>query len=56
MKSVAVEGRLTKTTGGQTLTNDFERAFELPDKFVKKEVIASGQMSITRTTGFTATD
>jgi hypothetical protein len=53
VKSVAVEGRLTKTTGGQTLTNDFEMAFELPDKFVKKEVIAvMGQMSITRTTGF----
>ncbi|HYN10381.1 MAG TPA: hypothetical protein VES67_23540 [Vicinamibacterales bacterium] len=53
VKSVAVEGRLTKTTGGQTLTNDFEMAFELPDRFVKKEVIAVlGQTSITRTTGF----
>jgi hypothetical protein len=53
VKSVAVEGRLTKTIGGQTLTNDFEMAFELPDKFVKKEVIAvMAQTSITRTTGF----
>lgn len=53
VKSVAVEGRLTRTTGGQTLSNDFEMAFELPDKFVKREVIAvMGQTSITRTTGF----
>jgi hypothetical protein len=53
VKSVAVEGRVTKTAGGQTLSNDFEMAFELPDKFVKKEVIAMmGQTSITRTTGF----
>lgn len=53
VKSVAVEGRLTKSSGGQSSVNDFEMAIELPDKFVKKEVIAViGSSTLTRTTGF----
>ena len=53
VKSVAVEGRLTRSVGGQSLANDFEMSFELPDKFVKKEVVAvMGTSTITRTTGF----
>ena len=41
VKSVAVEGRLTRSVGGQSLANDFEMSIELPDKFVKKEVVAA---------------
>ncbi len=53
VKSVTVEGRLTRSSGGNSQTNDFEMAFELPDKFVKKEVLAvMGTSTITRTTGF----
>jgi hypothetical protein len=53
VKSVAVEGRLTKSSGGQSSVNDFEMAIELPDKFVKKEVIGViGASTLTRTTGF----
>ncbi|HEX7780586.1 MAG TPA: hypothetical protein VF424_15160 [Vicinamibacterales bacterium] len=53
VKSVAVEGRLTRSMGGRSMTNDFEMAFELPDKYVKKDVMAvMGSTTIARTTGF----
>jgi hypothetical protein len=53
VKSVAVEGRMTRSSGAQSQVNDFEMAIELPDKFVKKEVIAViGSSALTRTTGF----
>jgi hypothetical protein len=53
VKTVALEGRLTRSLGGRSMTNDFEMAFELPDKYVKKDVMAvRGSLAITRTTGF----
>ena len=53
VKAMAVEGRLTRSSGSQSVANDFEMSFELPDKFVKKEVVAvMGTSTITRTTGF----
>lgn len=53
VKSVAVEGRMTRSMGGRSMTNDFEFAFELPDKFVKKDAMAvMGSSTISRTTGF----
>jgi hypothetical protein len=53
VKSLAVEGRLTRSMGGRSMTNDFEMAFELPDKYVKKDVMAIvGSSTISRTTGF----
>jgi len=53
VKTVAVEGRLTRSIGGQATANDFEMALELPDKYVKREVVAMmGPSTITRTTGF----
>ena len=52
VKTVALEGRLTRSMGGRTMTNDFEMAFELPDKYVKKDVMAvRGSSAITRTRG-----
>lgn len=53
VRSVAVEGRLTRSMGGRSMTNDFEMAFELPDKYVKKDAMAvMGSTTIARTTGF----
>jgi hypothetical protein len=53
VKSIAAEGRSTKSSGGQSQANDFEMSIELPDKFVKKEVIGvMGSSTLTRTTGF----
>jgi hypothetical protein len=53
VKTLAVEGRLTRSMGGRSMTNEFEMAFELPDKYVKKDVMAvMGSSTMTRTTGF----
>ena len=50
---MSIEGRSTRSMGDRTTTNDFEMAIELPDKYVKKEVIAVlGTSNVTRTTGF----
>ena len=50
---VSIQGRSTRSMGDRTTTNDFELAIELPDKFVKKEVIAVvGTSNIARTSGF----
>jgi hypothetical protein len=50
---MSIQGRSTRSMGDRTTTNDFEMAIELPDKFVKKEVIAVvGTSNIARTSGF----
>jgi hypothetical protein len=54
VKTLAVTGRSTRVTGESSApATDFEFAFELPARFMKKDVLAvmSG-MSIARTTGF----
>ena len=54
VKTVAIEGRSTRSGQNNTsATSDFEMAFELPDKFMKREVIANmNGMEIARRSGF----
>ena len=54
VKTVAIEGRLTRSTQNNTsAASDFEMAFELPDKFMKREVIANmNGTEIARRSGF----
>ena len=54
VKTVAVNGRSAKVNGESTApATDFEIAMELPDKYMKKEVVATiGTSTIARTTGF----
>lgn len=54
VKTLAVTGRSTRVTGETSAApTDFEFAVELPDKFMKKDVVAVlGAMTIARTTGF----
>ncbi len=54
VKTVSIEGRSTRSGQNNTsTTNDFEMAFELPDKFMKREVVANmNGMAITRRSGF----
>lgn len=54
VKAVAVNGRSSRVTGETTAPpTDFEIAMELPDKYMKKEVVAvMGTNSISRTSGF----
>ena len=54
VKTVAASGRLTKVNGDTSAApTDFEMAIELPDKFMKKEVLAMlGTNPITHTSGF----
>lgn len=54
VKTFAATGQSTRVLGEQsTAPTDAELAFELPDKFMKKDVLASiGSMTITRTSGF----
>ena len=53
-KTVSIEGRSTRTSANNTSSaNDFEMAFELPDKFMKREVFANlGGVALMRRTGF----
>jgi hypothetical protein len=53
-KTVSIEGRSTRAGANNTSnTSDFEMAFELPDKFMKREVIANfGATSLSRRSGF----
>jgi len=54
VKTLAVTGRSAKVNGDSTApATDFEIAMELPDKYMKKEVVATiGSNTIARTTGF----
>ena len=54
VKTFAATGLSTRVVGEQsTAPTDAEVAIELPDKFVKKDVLATlGTMTITRTSGF----
>jgi hypothetical protein len=54
VKTLAVTGRSTRVTGDTSAPpTDFEFAFELPGKYMKKDVLAvMNGMSIARTTGF----
>jgi len=54
MKTLAIEGRSTRSGPNNTsMANDFEMAFEFPDKYMKKEVVASmNGMTISRRSGF----
>jgi hypothetical protein len=54
VKTIAIEGRTTRSSQNNTsATSDFEMAFELPDKFMKREVIANmNGMEISRRSGF----
>ena len=54
MKTLAIEGRSTRSGPNNTsMANDFEMAFEFPDKYMKKEVVASmNGMTLSRRSGF----
>lgn len=54
VKTISATGTSTKVNGDTSgAPGDYELAFELPDKFVKKEVVATiGQNVISRTSGF----
>ncbi len=54
LKTFAATGQSTKVTGNTSgAPADVEMAFELPDKFMKKDVLtAGGPFTITRTSGF----
>jgi hypothetical protein len=54
VKTISATGTSTKVNGDTSgAPGDYELAFELPDKFVKKEVVATiGQSTISRTSGF----
>ena len=54
VKSLAIEGRAMRISPAGTSTeSDFEVAIELPDKFMRRDVLASmGNMSIYRNSGF----
>ena len=54
VKTMAVEGRSLRTNqAGNTVESEFEMAMELPDKFMRKDVLAAlGNMSVYRTSGF----
>jgi hypothetical protein len=54
LKTFAATGQATRVTGNASSTpTDVEMAFELPDRFMKKDVLAMmGNNAITRTSGF----
>lgn len=54
LKTLAASGQSSRVMGEtSTPPSDIELAFELPDKFMKKDVLANlGGMNITRTSGF----
>jgi hypothetical protein len=54
VKSIALEGRAMRISPAGTSTeSEFEVAIELPDKFMRRDVLASmGNMSIYRNSGF----
>jgi hypothetical protein len=54
VKTLAANGRSTRVNGDQSAApTDFEVAIELPDKYVRKDVLAVlGSSTISRTTGF----
>jgi hypothetical protein len=54
LKTLAATGRTLRTMpNGNTMEGDFEMALELPDKFVRRDVMAAmGNMSIYRLSGF----
>jgi hypothetical protein len=54
MKTLAIEGRSTRSGPNNTSNaNDFEMAFEFPDRYMKKEVVANlNGMTISRRSGF----
>jgi hypothetical protein len=54
VKTLAVTGRSARVNGESTApATDFEIAMELPDKYMKKEVVATiGTSTIARTSGF----
>jgi len=54
MKTLAIEGRSTRSGPNNTsMANDFEMAFEFPDRYMKKEVVANmNGMTISRRSGF----
>ena len=54
VKTIAATGTSTKVNGDTSgAPGDYELAIELPDKFMKKEVVATiGQNAIARTSGF----
>ena len=54
VKTLTVEGRTLRTNAaGTTTEHAFEMAMELPDKYMRKDVLSPmGNMSVYRTTGF----
>lgn len=54
LKTLAATGQATRVIGNtSSAATDFEMAFELPDKFMKRDVLAMmGNFGITRTSGF----
>src|SRR5262245_48356987 len=54
MKTLAIEGKSTRSGPNNTsMANDFEMAFEFPDKYMKKEVVANmNGMTLSRRSGF----
>ena len=58
MKTLAIEGKSTRSgPSNASMANDFEMAFEFPDKYMKKEVVANiNGMTISRRSGFSGDD
>lgn len=54
VKTLAMSGQSLRTSpGGMTTESDFEATIELPDKFVRRDMVANmGNMSIYRMSGF----
>jgi len=54
VKTLSATGRATRVNGDTSMPpTDFEMAMELPDKYVRKDVVATlGNATITRTSGF----
>jgi hypothetical protein len=57
VRTLAIEGTSTTVTGGGARTTELEMAVQLPDKFMRREVIAAmGNMSVYRVSGFNGPD
>lgn len=57
VQSLAIEGRSTTVTPAGARTTEFEMALQLPDKFMRRDVLAAmGNMSVYRVSGFNGPD
>jgi hypothetical protein len=57
VQSLAIEGRSTTVTPAGARTTEFEMALQLPDKYMRRDVLAAmGNMSVYRVSGFNGPD